>query len=119
MKCKKGVRGIFINDGRVLLGQRTNKTFHCPNCWEFPGGKTDCQNSKKALIREVKEETGLRATKLKKMETRKIGKYTIDYFMGQVDGKIKIQTSELQGIGWFEPNEVRKLNLSEQTRRLI
>lgn len=46
---------VLLRDGNVLLLQRKN------GIWEFPGGGVDWgENPKKAAVREVKEETGLK-----------------------------------------------------------
>jgi 8-oxo-dGTP diphosphatase len=47
-------------DGRFLLGQRAPGTFY-PGYWEFPGGKVEPgETPSEALIRELREELGLR-----------------------------------------------------------
>lgn len=52
------VAGILIEDGRVLLAQRTaEQSFSL--CWEFPGGKVeDGERPEEALVREFEEEMG-------------------------------------------------------------
>jgi mutator protein MutT len=52
------VAGILIEDGRVLLAQRTaDQSF--PLCWEFPGGKVEeGERPEEALVREFEEEMG-------------------------------------------------------------
>ena len=60
------VAGILIEEGRVLLAQRTvDQSF--PLCWEFPGGKVEAgEHPEVALAREFEEEMGfaIRATDL-------------------------------------------------------
>lgn len=52
------VAGVLIEDGRVLLAQRTaDQSF--PLCWEFPGGKVEeGEQPEAALVREFEEEMG-------------------------------------------------------------
>jgi len=52
------VAGILIEDGRVLLAQRTPEQSY-PLCWEFPGGKVEeGEQPEAALVREFGEEMG-------------------------------------------------------------
>ena len=56
---------IVPNDdnGRCLLLKRSMSSKWHAGKWEFPGGKVDQgENFSEALLREVLEETGLRAT---------------------------------------------------------
>jgi 8-oxo-dGTP diphosphatase len=54
---------IRDDDGRILLLKRSLRSKNFPGKWEFPGGKVDSgERFDAALVREVKEETGLDAT---------------------------------------------------------
>ncbi len=51
---------IFDAQGRVLLLKRSPRSKNYPGKWEFPGGKVDRgERFDDALVREVREETGL------------------------------------------------------------
>ncbi|MBN1422817.1 MAG: NUDIX hydrolase [Planctomycetes bacterium] len=51
---------IADGEGRVLLLRRSQRSKHYPGQWEPPGGKVDAGESLDvALLREVREETGL------------------------------------------------------------
>ena len=55
------VAGIIERGGQVLIAQRKNSGFH-PLKWEFPGGKVEPgETPQKALLRELREELGIRA----------------------------------------------------------
>jgi 8-oxo-dGTP diphosphatase len=58
------VKAVIRDDaGCVLLLQRAANSKSDPGMWEFPGGKPDAgETFDAALIREVREETGLEAT---------------------------------------------------------
>lgn len=50
---------ILIERGRVLLTQRKSGT-HLAGAWEFPGGKVEPgEDPRDALVRELREETGV------------------------------------------------------------
>lgn len=50
---------IFSSDGLLLMGKSLNGGVY-PGCWIVPGGGIDPGETKRnALIREIKEETGL------------------------------------------------------------
>jgi 8-oxo-dGTP diphosphatase len=56
------VSGLFVNDeGKILLALRNNNGKAFPNTWEIPGGKVeDDEVERAALIREVREELGVK-----------------------------------------------------------
>ncbi len=59
---EKTAVGAFVRDrqGRYLLLQRSSDSTCWPGAWEVPGGKVEPGESpEEALLREVKEETGL------------------------------------------------------------
>lgn len=59
-----GVSAVVVREGCVLLGQRRGA--HGAGTWAFPGGKlAPGENPADAARRELLEETGLRATKVK------------------------------------------------------
>jgi 8-oxo-dGTP diphosphatase len=51
---------IYDKQGRLLLLKRSMKSKNYPGKWEFPGGKVDPgERFDDAMLREVREETGL------------------------------------------------------------
>lgn len=57
------VKGIVLNNGRVLMVKRSNNDEVDPGTWEMPGGKIEFgEFLEPALIREVKEEAGIDIT---------------------------------------------------------
>jgi len=54
------VAGVVYNKGKFLVLKRSNTEDIFPNKWELPSGKVEFgEDPNKALIREIKEETGL------------------------------------------------------------
>ncbi len=59
------VDGVIIKDGKILLIKRKNEPFK--GAWALPGGFVEYgETVEKAVLREVKEETGMDA-KIKKL----------------------------------------------------
>jgi len=51
---------LMIKDKKVLLNLRAKGVEKFPGCWGFPGGKNDDgETPEEAVVREVKEETGI------------------------------------------------------------
>ncbi len=54
------VKALILNSGRALLVKRSDVAKGDHGYWEFPGGRVEFGESPRdALLREVKEETGL------------------------------------------------------------
>lgn len=59
---KRVVAGLIVQDGRLLVCQRTRHQT-MPLKWEFPGGKIEeGEQPRDALRRELEEELGIHAT---------------------------------------------------------
>jgi 8-oxo-dGTP diphosphatase len=106
---------IYDKDGRILLLKRSMKSRNYPGKWEFPGGKVDPgERFDDALLREVLEETGLRAE--------------IKRFIGATEAKLPhvnaIQlvmeveargtpaiSHEHEGLTWVVPGEIHTMEM--------
>ncbi|KAJ8105625.1 hypothetical protein OPT61_g10061 [Boeremia exigua] len=93
---------VFDSKGRLLLVQRAKEEKAYPDAWEIPGGKMDDTDETilHAAARELKEETGLTATRV----VRKVTEFT--FLDG---GKSRPNTMWLKLIFEFEvedPNAV-------------
>ena len=64
------VKAVIYCHGKIVLVKRKTNCAHFPGMWELPGGKIDANDFKhwpvsgfylliNALIREIREETGL------------------------------------------------------------
>lgn len=57
------VKGVIINEGKILLVQRASADAVGGGTWECAGGKIEFgEGLEDALVREIKEETGLTVT---------------------------------------------------------
>ena len=59
-KIKLSVCGVIMYQSKFLIVKRSETDDFLPNCWEFPGGSVeDDESIENALVRELKEEIGL------------------------------------------------------------
>lgn len=87
--------------------------------WKFPKGHIDPdESSKDAALREVEEETGVKAEIIDKvgdskyvfpMNGEKIFKIVTMYLMSYVSGELKPQEIEIEEVGWAAPEEALKM----------
>jgi ADP-ribose pyrophosphatase YjhB (NUDIX family) len=115
------VRALIRDKEKVFLVQRNEKQGY--NQWQLPGGHTDGQSYKSALARELKEETNLnmKTAKIKRMFLNPItNKRTVVYDTRiKSPGNIKLQQSEIKASGWFTKNQIKKMNVTPSTRRVL
>ena len=92
MKTKRVAVGVIIDDDKnILMGKRNDN-----NLWTIPGGHAKKnEDIYEAMIRELKEETGLDAKQLKivKVCKKKEGSVLVYVFRISVDKDQKVDTS--------------------------
>jgi len=104
------------NPTKALLTQRNIPPFK--DFWCLPGGHIDkYETALDAVVREVKEETGLDFTPtffryFDEIFPQGNVHNIVLMFYGTVSGKIKIQESEVADIRWFSFEEALKLDLA-------
>ena len=112
-----GVKAFIKNGSKFLILKRSKPypgdTIHK---WDIPGGRIiPGEDVKKALKREIKEETGLRLKDVKKIlavtDIKRDGKHTVRVtFKADVyPGKIKLDPSEHSDYRWGSIEELKKL----------
>src|SRR3990167_8311886 len=112
------VAGIIISGGKVLIIQRSSDEEVFPNIWEIPSGKREFfEKSQDAIVREVKEETGIDIEVLipvgvfefkveKENETRDSTQIS---FLCKPIGSVEVKLSEEhQNFAWVKENEIGK-----------
>lgn len=117
---KQTAGAIIIRDNLILLVKKGQTSKNNPGTWSCPRGQIDeGETPEQAVIREVKEETGLdfKPTELlRKKETQKKIRYR---YLGNWSGNINLQKEELDDYGWFTYEETKKLEFSSDYREII
>jgi 8-oxo-dGTP diphosphatase len=103
-----GVGVYVMKEGKVLLGKRKNT--HGAGFWQCPGGHLEFgETVEECAIRELKEETGLKALSLNFgpwvediMEENK-HYITLPVFIDQFEGEVLLlEPDKCEGWQWFE-----------------
>ena len=112
------VTAIIENKGKYLVVKRSDKNFTNKKKWQFPEGKVKFgEDLKKALKREVEEETNLIVTNAKLFgihsnilkEARGAFRLFRTVFKCKVVGKIKL-SEEHEEYAWVDRKELERLN---------
>ena len=120
-----GVSGIIMWDERVLLVRRREDDF-LAGIYEFPGGVVEeGEGLADALIREVREETGLRVSGI----GRYLGFFDYDSedgerrrvfnFQVEVGEPLEIQLKEHDRFVWADQKKLGEFELSEDILRIL
>ena len=115
-KMKRAVC-IYLKNSEGLILAVSRK--HDPNDFGLPGGKVDPgETEEQAVIREMKEETGLKISNLKKVFQHTAEReYWTSCWTGEVSGKI--QTSEKGVVSWVVPEVLIKGCFGEYNKKLF
>lgn len=104
-------------DGRFLLVLRGNPP--AQHMYAFPGGRVDPDEAlEDAALRELHEETGLRATNARPFATFDLGgddpggasHFFLTVFLADDPGGDPVAQDDAKEVGWFTPDEIRALN---------
>jgi mutator protein MutT len=107
---------IEFPDNKILLIKRATKVFR--GFWALPGGRVEPQETvSEAVVREVREETGLEVEIVKKLgeyhESGVNNEIEYDYYptcflVKVIKGKIKRQKEEIDQIRLFDLDKIPK-----------
>lgn len=115
---KQGAFGIVIYKNRILLEQLPSWVDENPYCWQLPGGVVDeGETLEDAVVREVKEETGINCKVLQKIDYIKTDDYELYFFScSYVGGEILPQRTEVLDVRWFTKEEALQQKLAYDIR---
>ena len=117
-----GVGGVLWHNNKVLLVQRENNPGK--GMWTIPGGYVDHEESiGEAIIREIQEETGIKAKPLSIIALRdrpaeKHNTYII-FLMQFLGGNLQAQPEEVTDLGFFTLKECKLLPIPALTLSAI
>lgn len=119
------VRGVVRKDDKLLILRRHPKSRNNPHKWELPGGKVDPgEFFDDALVRELKEETGLEVkidSLFEAVEDRFKSRRTHQYIntvqlmmnLETVSGEVQI-SDEHDDFKWVNMEELKELYESDE-----
>ena len=116
------VAAIIQEDGKFLLIRRANTSVF-EGYWALPGGKIDGDIPRRAVIKEVKEETSLDFNPFYFARYEEhFPQYgwdaDTDVFSGSYSGNVRIN-EEASDFGWFSLEEIEKMDIAFHHRRII
>ena len=119
---------VFDKTGQVLL-IRVPSIDKTKMYWEFPKGHIDeGESSQAAALREIEEETGIKAKIVDKIgdskyvfpfKDEKIFKVVIFFLMEYVSGEPKPMEGEIEEVRWVLPAEALKLLSFPADKKLL
>lgn len=115
-----GVVAIIINsDGKLLLLKEARDIYN--GAWAPPHGRceVDDRTEENAVIREMKEETGLNVRPIRKLYTQHADSKvaTVSFWLVRdIGGRLVIDPKESSDSGWFSIDEALKLELYPGTK---
>ncbi len=120
---KRVVAGLIVNDGKLLVCQRTRHQT-MPLKWEFPGGKIEeREQPRDALRRELEEELGILASigdevKRIKHEYPNGGMVELRFFIVR-EYEREIENRIFKDIQWAAPKDLPTYDFLEADLTLV
>ena len=122
-----GVGAVVIRDGHVLLVQRAQEPLS--GKWTLPGGAVELgETLEEAVVRELREETGLEVRVLELIEAfermarddndrLRYHYVLLDYLCVPVSGEL-LAGSDVAAAAWVRPEEFVRYQVTEKARSI-
>lgn len=121
--------GAVIRNGKILIVKRSDDDDAFPGLWEFPSGKKEPMEwVEDSVVREVREETGLKVKVINIIFTfnftmekpDKVVDATQLVFLVEAEEDSEVNLSEEHSeFKWIGPDEVDNYNISNETKTAI
>lgn len=122
-----GVGGVLVHEGRVLLIRRGKEPLY--GRWVVPGGTVELgEPLDEALVRELREETGLEVEPLELITVfdrierdgdRVLFHYVIvDYLCRWISGEARAASDALE-VAWAAPSELDRFDLPTKALEVV
>lgn len=108
-----GVHGVLAQGGRVLVLRRSRLMTYKPGHWDLPGGHLALgENLEQCLVREIEEETGIRAEVerllgLHKTPSQPYVQAIYGCRLGAEAPRVRLRPEEHSEWRWATPEELR------------
>ena len=116
---------IFNKEGKILTIYRSKTAPSRPNTWDFPGGDLDFgEDATEGILREIKEETGLKIKELMPFDVASRINERGDFWVtiaykAKTDSNKVILSFEHTEFKWVIPEEFLILESSNTQKRFI
>lgn len=116
--------GMLVRAGQVFLVHRSPSKARYPNVWDFPGGHLEPgENSRQALVRELREELGIEITPPvgNPLLTRQDAEifqeiWRVEAWEGEI---FNAAPDEHDALGWFSLDEAISMDLANDGYRAL
>src|SRR4030042_4610660 len=126
-KTVLSVNVLIWCDGKILLLKRSNTKKVDPGVYSGVGGKVEPgENFYSAILREIKEETGIE--KLESLKPFSVTQHPFPpqkaewvnlYFIGKIKEQVKVESNEDGEYFWVDPKKVKNLPMVYDLKNYI